>query len=931
MKKLISIILAILMLVTMIPFTPIAFAAEEMTVLTEFCVYEDDYSYPGGWSNDSEENYHLGIQDEGKTAWAEGDELLIIFDEYDTDTWERINTQTALLRYENEQFNGNISFVYDENSYIETYGCIGKGGGTDEYINIYCEIIDNVLYIVFPDSRVHYSRLRIVGEANTSYDVTVDGFFTADNFEKPITQNYTLTTDSNGNAYLYGIFNEGAILSVNGVACTLDYRNGTEAGKSYAVCAVHNFSDGCCTECYAKCAHANCVNTVCNDCGYICLHSDTLVQKDAKAPTCTQVGNEAYEYCTECDYTTYVEIPVAPDAHNFEDGKCECGEAIYTYDEATDTYTVYTFAGLETALTAGGNIILGADITRENTKDITAVPENITAVLDLNGKTITSAPAVPGVNYEIICVNGNLTIKDSDTNGTITANSYMSCIYVEGGNLTIEAGNFICDPDLSYAVDVYSGNAVINGGTFDSFNVFEEGKAVINGGEFQGCIWTWGSLIINGGTFYRENHVYRGTFDIYGGTFYRENYVFGGTFDIYGGTFHKDPSEYVANGYEAVANENGTWTVVCAHTDKLVQVGAKAPTCTEIGWEAYEYCTACDYTTYVELPVDPDAHNFEDGKCACGYECAHEWGEGVLTRPTRTEEGCYTYTCSICKDTKIELVERASNYAEFKELLEKVKGYLNENLTDSMMQEVNNVINFFDLDENHRFIKGEENTVSQKIRQISEFVEVVEEGIADGTAVKVNGFEEIEIYAEPIEQELKEKYGEAKYQAVLKSMTDEAKDEIKKIKEEAEALEGSVKDNEEKLNELKVRVEAIYAKIENCLAGEHNGLDYEVTEEAKCGVNAIESATCTLCGDVLTREVENSALTHADEDGDYICDNGCGYEFEKPEEPTPDEPTPDEPTEDTICEDCGKVHDGFFAELICFFTRIINFIKNLFA
>ena len=274
----------------------------------------------------------------------------------------------------------------------------------------------------------------------------------------------------------------------------------------------------------------------------------------------------------------------------------------FTYDEATETYTVYTFAGLETALTAGGNIILGADIIRENTKDITAVPENITAVLDLNGKTITSAPAVPGVNYEIICVNGNLTIKDSDTNGTITANSVISCIYVEGGNLTIEAGNFICDPDLSFAVDVYSGNAVINGGTFTNFNVFDEGKAVINGGtftdfnvsdegkavinggEFQSCIWTSGSLIINGGTFYGEN------------------YVYGGTFDIYGGEFHEDPSEYVANGYEAVANENGTWTVVCAHTDKLVQVDAKAPTCTEIGWDAYEYCTACDYTTYVEIP-----------------------------------------------------------------------------------------------------------------------------------------------------------------------------------------------------------------------------------------------------------------------------------------------------------------------------------------
>ncbi|MBR5826256.1 MAG: hypothetical protein IKY78_04125, partial [Clostridia bacterium] len=368
----------------------------------------------------------------------------------------------------------------------------------------------------------------------------------------------------------------------------------------------------------------------------------------------------------------------------------------------------------------------------------------------------------------------------------------------------------------------------------------------------------------------------------------------------------------------------------------LVSVDAQAPTCTEIGWEAYEYCTACDYTTYEEIPAI--GHVFStSGICdVCGEVCAHEWGEGVLTRPTRTEEGCYTYTCSICKDTKIELVERVSNYAEFKELLEKVKGYLDENLTDSMMQEVNNIINFFDLDENHRFIKGEENTVSQKIIQISEFVEVVEEGIADGTAVKVNGFEEIEIYAEPIEQELKEKYGEAKYQAVLKSMTDEAKDEIKKIKEEAEALEGSVKDNEEKLNELKVRVEAIYAKIENCLAGEHNGLDYEVTEEAKCGVNAIESATCTLCGDVLTREIENSALTHADEDGDYICDHGCGHEFEKPapEEPTPDTPdepntpdepdTPDEPTDSTCDHLCHK--DGFMG----FIWKIVKFFWKLF-
>ena len=35
----------------------------------------------------------------------------------------------------------------------------------------------------------------------------------------------------------------------------------------------------------------------------------------------------------------------------------------------------------------------------------------------------------------------------------------------------------------------------------------------------------------------------------------------------------------------------------------LKQHAAKAPTCTEIGWNAYETCSRCDYTTYAELPA----------------------------------------------------------------------------------------------------------------------------------------------------------------------------------------------------------------------------------------------------------------------------------------------------------------------------------------
>ncbi|MBR4132474.1 MAG: S-layer homology domain-containing protein [Oscillospiraceae bacterium] len=44
---------------------------------------------------------------------------------------------------------------------------------------------------------------------------------------------------------------------------------------------------------------------------------------------------------------------------------------------------------------------------------------------------------------------------------------------------------------------------------------------------------------------------------------------------------------------------------------------AKAPTCTEIGWAAYQTCSRCDYTTYAELPALE--HDFRDGVCTrCG-------------------------------------------------------------------------------------------------------------------------------------------------------------------------------------------------------------------------------------------------------------------------------------------------------------------------
>ena len=56
--------------------------------------------------------------------------------------------------------------------------------------------------------------------------------------------------------------------------------------------------------------------------------------------------------------------------------------------------------------------------------------------------------------------------------------------------------------------------------------------------------------------------------------------------------------------YDACQREGCTYTTkveIPALKHKLVHHDAKAPSCTEIGWEEYDTCSRCDYTTTVEL------------------------------------------------------------------------------------------------------------------------------------------------------------------------------------------------------------------------------------------------------------------------------------------------------------------------------------------
>ena len=107
---------------------------------------------------------------------------------------------------------------------------------------------------------------------------------------------------------------------------------------------------------------------------------------------------------------------------------------------------------------------------------------------------------------------------------------------------------------------------------------------------------------------------------------------------------------------------------------KLVHHDAKAPTCTETGWEEYDTCSRCDYTTKVELPALKHKLVHHDAKAptcteigwneydacqreGCDYTTkveipapGHDYTEKVV-KPTCGKGGYTLHTCKNCNDS----------------------------------------------------------------------------------------------------------------------------------------------------------------------------------------------------------------------------------------------------------------------------------------
>ena len=197
----------------------------------------------------------IGTPDEGKTSWAEGDELLLEM------TSKTLGTKYAAFTYNGSSWeltSGELSYKEDE---VPTFPHVyyapnykweagklvlkeGKVEGTDEYIEGKANITPNGegINVSFADAIRNYSRLRIATMPNMPITVAFNNRYTpAGSSVNAFFPRYTLTSDEKGNAYLYGTFGQYCDFDVKygeAILATHTFYQAAESAKSYVLDAT---------------------------------------------------------------------------------------------------------------------------------------------------------------------------------------------------------------------------------------------------------------------------------------------------------------------------------------------------------------------------------------------------------------------------------------------------------------------------------------------------------------------------------------------------------------------------------------------------------------------------------------------------------------------------------------------------------------------
>ena len=301
-------------------------------------------------------------------------------------------------------------------------------------------------------------------------------------------------------------------------------------------------------------------------------HTHTLAHVDAKTKTCTEDGWAAYEYCTECTYTTKVIIPAGHVIANADDKAKTCtddGWAAYEYCTECSHITKVVIPA--------GHVISNADAkTKTCTEDGWAAYEYCTEC------TYTTKAVIPAGH---VIANADAKAKTCTEDGWAAYEYCTECNYTT--KVVIPASHTIA-----------TAAAKTKTCTEDGWNAYEYCTE---------CNYTTKVVIpashtIANGTAKTKTCTEDGwnAYEYCTECSYTTKVVIPAGHTIANGTAKtKTCTEDGWEAYEYCTECNYTTKVVIPAGHVIANADAKAKTCTEDGWAAYEYCTECNYTTQV--------------------------------------------------------------------------------------------------------------------------------------------------------------------------------------------------------------------------------------------------------------------------------------------------------------------------------------------
>ena len=345
----------------------------------------------------------------------------------------------------------------------------------------------------------------------------------------------------------------------------------------------------------------------CKDCGIflnwkaIPALGHDLEHHEGQEPTITEVGWEPYDSCKRegCEYTTYKEIPRLQ--HNLEhhDGKLPtCTEIGWeAYDTCTDEDCNYT--------TYKEIPALGHDLEHHEGKEptITEVGWEPYDSCKREGCEYTTYKEIPRLQHNLEHHDGKL-----PTCTEIGWEAYDTCTDEDCNYTTYKE-----IPALGHDLEHHEGKEP---------TITEVGWEPYDSCKREGCDYTTYQEIPA-----HEHQESDWIIDVVGtcvenGTKHKECTVCHITMETASDTsgVHVHTNQSEENYLEATCTQEGYYEVVLfcldcwqevsrtpvvipAKSHELEHHEAKAVTCTERGWDAYDTCKNCSYTTFVEIPA----------------------------------------------------------------------------------------------------------------------------------------------------------------------------------------------------------------------------------------------------------------------------------------------------------------------------------------